>query len=150
VPLARFVPLFERIAEVVQTAHDAGIVHRDLKPQNVMVLTRAGRLLPKLLDFGIAKVLDAALPTKATPVEIPARRAMAETLDDTPAALGGIKTVPGSWTRAGSLIGSPPYMAPELWDGDEIDGRTDQYALAVMAYACLTGRLPFDQRALAE
>ncbi|HTR56413.1 MAG TPA: serine/threonine-protein kinase, partial [Kofleriaceae bacterium] len=51
----RFLPLLERICEVVQTAHDKGIVHRDLKPANVMVLSRAGRLLPKLLDFGIAR-----------------------------------------------------------------------------------------------
>src|SRR5690349_4872313 len=56
-PLERFVPLLERICEVVHTAHEHGIVHRDLKPANVLVLSRAGRLLPKLLDFGIAKVL---------------------------------------------------------------------------------------------
>ena len=56
IPLERFVPLLERICEVVQSAHDQGIVHRDLKPGNVMVLARAGRLLPKLLDLGIAKV----------------------------------------------------------------------------------------------
>src|SRR5262249_49741214 len=53
-PLERFTPLFERICEVVHTAHEQGIVHRDLKPENVMVVTRAGRLLPKLVDFGIA------------------------------------------------------------------------------------------------
>src|SRR5262249_36856807 len=54
-PLAvdRFVPLFERLCEVVQSAHDQGIVHRDIKPSNVMVIERAGRLMPKLLDFGI-------------------------------------------------------------------------------------------------
>src|SRR6185436_1017758 len=58
-PLAlhAFVPFFEHIAEVVQTGHERGIVHRDLKPSNVMVIERAGRLLPKLLDFGIAKLL---------------------------------------------------------------------------------------------
>ncbi|HEX7841130.1 MAG TPA: serine/threonine-protein kinase, partial [Kofleriaceae bacterium] len=62
-PLDQLVPFFERVAEVVQTAHERGIVHRDLKPSNVMVIERAGRLLPKLLDFGIAKLLDdAALP----------------------------------------------------------------------------------------
>src|SRR3954447_925527 len=58
--LEQFVPFFERVAEVVQTAHERGIVHRDLKPSNVMVIERAGRLLPKLLDFGIAKLLDDA------------------------------------------------------------------------------------------
>ena len=52
--LERLVPLVDRICEVVHTAHEQGIVHRDLKPANVMVLARAGRLLPKLLDFGIA------------------------------------------------------------------------------------------------
>src|SRR5258707_1745584 len=61
-PLDQLVPFFERVAEVVQTAHERGIVHRDLKPGNVMVIERAGRLLPKLLDFGIAKLLDDASP----------------------------------------------------------------------------------------
>src|SRR5438105_2823492 len=65
-PLERFVPLLDRICEVVHTAHEQGIVHRDLKPANVMVLARARRLLPKLLDFGIAKGLAfAAAPTPA-------------------------------------------------------------------------------------
>src|SRR5450432_3834776 len=58
-PLARFAPLIERICEVVHAAHEQGIVHRDLKPANVMVMSRAGRLLPKLLDFGIAKAVGA-------------------------------------------------------------------------------------------
>src|ERR1051325_4150177 len=47
-PLDQLVPFFECVAEVVQTAHDRGIVHRDLKPSNVMVIERAGRLLPKI------------------------------------------------------------------------------------------------------
>src|SRR5262245_42419105 len=55
--LERFVPLFEQLCEVVQTAHDQGIVHRDIKPSNVMVIARAGRLMPKLLDFGLAKLV---------------------------------------------------------------------------------------------
>src|SRR5215510_10110951 len=53
--MVRGTPL-DRLAEVIQTAHDQGIVHRDLKPGNVMVLKRAGRLLPKLLDLGIARL----------------------------------------------------------------------------------------------
>jgi serine/threonine protein kinase len=53
--LERFVPLFDQICEVVQSAHDLGIVHRDLKPANVMIRSQAGHLFPKLLDFGLAK-----------------------------------------------------------------------------------------------
>ncbi len=66
-PLTRFISLFDKICEVIQTAHEAGIVHRDIKPANIMVISRAGRLLPKLLDFGIAKDLSiqsAFLPKK--------------------------------------------------------------------------------------
>ncbi len=61
-PLTRFVPLFDRLCEVIQTAHDQGIIHRDIKPANVMVLSRAGRLLPKLLDLGIARLREDAIP----------------------------------------------------------------------------------------
>ncbi len=59
-PLAEFVPFFEHIAEVVHAAHARGIVHRDLKPSNVMVIESGGRLFPKLLDFGISKILGRA------------------------------------------------------------------------------------------
>ena len=54
-PLRLFVPFLERLCEVIETAHEHGIVHRDIKPQNVMVISRAGALMPKLLDLGIAK-----------------------------------------------------------------------------------------------
>src|SRR5688572_16403616 len=57
--LGEFVPFFECIAEVVHAAHNRGIVHRDLKPSNIMVIESGGRLLPKLLDFGISKILAA-------------------------------------------------------------------------------------------
>src|SRR6185503_16325900 len=56
-PLERFVPLLERICEVVHTAHEQGIAHGDLTPDNVIVSSRAGRLLPKLLEFGIARAM---------------------------------------------------------------------------------------------
>jgi WD40 repeat protein/serine/threonine protein kinase len=59
-PLEKFVPLLDKICEVVHTAHEANIIHRDIKPANVMIISRAGRLLPKLLDFGIAKGLNQA------------------------------------------------------------------------------------------
>src|SRR4029078_13290909 len=63
----RFVPLFERLCEVLQSADDQGIVHRDIKPSNVMVIMRAGRLIPKLLDFGIAKLVDTGRTASLAP-----------------------------------------------------------------------------------
>jgi WD40 repeat protein/serine/threonine protein kinase len=62
-PLEKFVPLLDKICEVIHTAHEIGIIHRDIKPANVMVISRAGRLLPKLLDFGIAKGLSQTAAT---------------------------------------------------------------------------------------
>ncbi|MFN0246447.1 MAG: protein kinase domain-containing protein [Kofleriaceae bacterium] len=107
--LERFLPLFDKLCEVVHTAHEQGIIHRDLKPANVMVLSRAGRLLPKLLDLGIAKGGDAPVTDESE-----------------------------------KQVGSPAYMAPEQWvDARKTDARTDVYALGVLAYEVLTGRLPF-------
>jgi WD40 repeat protein/tRNA A-37 threonylcarbamoyl transferase component Bud32 len=135
--LEQFAPLFERICEVVQNAHDHGIVHRDLKPGNVMVLSRAGRLLPKLLDFGIARVLGETEPTieaGSTPAGGPVINAQATTVwvDDR----GG--------TKRGQVMGSPSYMAPEQWiDAASVGPATDIYALGVLAFQALTGKVPF-------
>jgi WD40 repeat protein/serine/threonine protein kinase len=172
-PLDQFVPFFERVAEVVQTAHEHGIVHRDLKPSNVMVIERAGRMLPKLLDFGIAKLHD-DLPgqprhgSEPGSVEVEVRRrrstpvrgtthvsAEAATLpgtappDATAAQLGpeGESTPSSSpaLTRADAMMGSPPYMSPEQWrDSSAVGPRSDLYALGVLAYECMTGRRPFE------
>ncbi|HEY8142870.1 MAG TPA: protein kinase [Kofleriaceae bacterium] len=138
IPLERFVPLLGRICEVVATAHEQGIVHRDLKPANVMVLSRAGQLLPKLLDFGIAKLTGDETPRP--------------TWDGatTPAALAGMELAgDGSssdveLTGEGVAMGSPHYMAPEQWtDAAATDTRTDIYALGVICYQALTGQPPF-------
>jgi WD40 repeat protein len=141
-PVGRFVPLLEKICEVVYTAHQQGIVHRDIKPSNVMVVARAGQLLPKLLDFGIARVTSerdaAAAPPDSGPVagtrSTRPRRATGSGLQGPQAPQG----------PRGPHTGSPPYMAPEQWgDAASADARSDQYALAVLSYEALTGRLPF-------
>ncbi len=136
-PLERFVPLLDRICEVVHSAHEQGIVHRDLKPANVMVLARAGRMLPKLLDFGIAKGL-------ATPEVV----ASADTVDPDDAGIAHTLDAPATsqpgLTQRGAIMGSPHYMAPEQWlDAGSADARTDIYALAILAYEALTGKPPF-------
>jgi WD40 repeat protein/serine/threonine protein kinase len=167
-PLEQFVPFFERVAEVVQTAHERGIVHRDLKPSNVMVIERAGRLLPKLLDFGIAKLLDeAALPqsqdsTRMNAVSGDEHRRVAES-SGRPLNPSEIATLTGTTappaknglqqrlTHADATVGSPPYMSPEQWSNALTVGPgSDLYALGVVAYEALTGRRPFVAQTLSE
>lgn len=135
-PLAldMLVPFFEQVADVVQNAHDHGIIHRDLKPSNVMVLERGGRIFPKLLDFGIAKLVDDVhVEAPGLPVE----------LGDSGAILSGPASSP-NLTQANTTLGSPPYMSPEQWrDPLSVGPRSDLYSLAVMAFEALTGTQPF-------
>ena len=151
-PLDLLVALFEQVAEIVQNAHDHGIVHRDLKPSNVMIIEYAGKIFPKLLDFGIAKLLDDAASAGISSSEfappthpgtgIP-RGLVTGEFDDT---LSPLATGSGDiqLTQANATLGSPPYMSPEQWcDPLSVGPRSDLYALGVMAYEALTGRQPF-------
>ncbi|HEY0987240.1 MAG TPA: protein kinase, partial [Kofleriaceae bacterium] len=168
-PLEQLVPFFERVAEVVQTAHDRGIVHRDLKPSNVMVVERAGRLLPKLLDFGIAKLLDEAAaslpasPTAPPPVSVTDETPEVGDRSDRWVNPSEVATLTGSTappprrgvqqrlTHADATVGSPPYMSPEQWSNAVTVGpSSDLYALGVVAYEALTGRRPFNATTLPD
>lgn len=104
--------LFERVGEAVQHAHENFVVHRDLKPANILV-TADGQ--PKLLDFGVAKLLDAA----------------------------GLADAP--ITRTGGLLMTPAYAAPEQVRGEDITTATDVHALGVLLYELLAGARPFQQ-----
>jgi tRNA A-37 threonylcarbamoyl transferase component Bud32 len=109
------------ICDALQFAHDRGIVHRDIKPENIL-LNKDGQV--KIADFGVAKIIgsDAA---------------------SDPSVRADPSGVSVEVTEAGSVIGTPHYMAPEQHDHPgEVDHRADIYSLGVVFYQMLTGELP--------
>jgi serine/threonine protein kinase len=106
--LPRAIRLATQIAQGLEAAHRAGVIHRDVKPHNVMVLGATDDI--KLMDFGIARLLDSSRP---------------------------------SLTRAGTMMGTPEYMAPEQIDGEDVTEKTDIYAFGLVFYEMLTGTTPF-------
>ena len=117
-PLEQTLRFGVEIADALDKAHRQGIVHRDLKPGNVM-LTKSG---VKLLDFGLAKVLDPKGPV--------------ESLTSVPTAAKDV-------TEAGAILGTLSYMAPEQLEGKKADPRTDIFAFGAMLYEMATGRKAF-------
>ena len=110
-PLAARLELFRRVLSAVQYAHQNLVIHRDLKPSNILI-TREGT--PKLLDFGIAKLLDSAEAAQAA-------------------------TVTQRWQRRLT----PDYASPEQFRGESITTASDVYSLGVVLYQLLTGRSPY-------
>ena len=113
--------LFIQICLAVQHAHQKGVLHRDLKPSNVMVTGQDEAVMPKIIDFGIAKTID---PYGENPGEVT--------------------------HAAEQFIGTPAYMSPEQAAGGhrEVDTRADIYGLGAMLYELLAGRPPFDSKSL--
>jgi eukaryotic-like serine/threonine-protein kinase len=114
-PVRDRLALFLQVCDAVHHAHQKGIIHRDLKPSNVLVAVTDGRPVPKVIDFGVAKVTDPRPPEAAVSTEV------------------------------GTLVGTLEYMSPEQAEVDnpDIDTRADVYALGVLLYELLTGGVPF-------
>jgi len=121
-PPARALNIAAQIADALQASHDQGVIHRDLKPANVLLITREGTPdFVKVFDFGLAKLIG----TRSTPA--------------------------AHHTGAGIVMGTPFYMSPEQCVGDaEVDHRCDIYALGVILFEMLTGRVPFGGEAYGD
>jgi eukaryotic-like serine/threonine-protein kinase len=110
------------VISAVRAAHTKGVVHRDLKPDNIFLARKDGELRVKILDFGIAKLTaEHAGPTGSPQL-----------------------------THAGSILGTPAYMAPEQVANQDVDYRADIWSLGVILYECLSGSRPIEGQNTAE
>jgi serine/threonine protein kinase len=129
--LGRFVAVFEQICQALAYAHSHDVIHRDLKPANVMVGS-FGEV--QVMDWGLAKVLGVDVAPGGDP------EATASTTQ-----VGSLRDTDGSFTQAGSVLGTPAFMPPEHALGaiGEIDACSDVFGLGAILAVVLTGKAPF-------
>jgi formylglycine-generating enzyme required for sulfatase activity len=144
-PWERVLALGKDLARGLGAAHRRGVLHRDIKPGNA-ILTETGEV--KLLDFGLAKLLDLDGPGVAgagvsSPLERE-ERFDAQFMDDP------LEGVPTSALPDGMLVGTPYYMSPEAWAGEELSARSDVYSLGMVLYELCAGQGPFRDVRLRE
>ncbi|MFN0010389.1 MAG: protein kinase domain-containing protein [Phycisphaerales bacterium] len=129
-PLDEALPLARQLAEALEAAHEKGIVHHDLKPAN-LIITPEGRL--KVLDFGLARGGDSALPSSTgLPYASP----------DSPTLTTPARPI-NSPTIAGAIMGTAGYMSPEQARGKQVDKRSDIFSFGCVLYEMLSGAQPF-------
>src|SRR5271169_5546020 len=124
-PIEQILDLGIQIADALDVAHAEGIIHRDIKPSNVFV-TKRGQA--KVLDFGLAKLVPKDM-LQLSPEDSSAARATHDSL-----------------SVVGIISGTPAYMSPEQVRGDDLDRRTDIFALGLLLYEMATGRQAFGGR----
>jgi tRNA A-37 threonylcarbamoyl transferase component Bud32 len=124
-PFERAGKLMVQVCSSLSEAHSKGITHRDIKPENIMILRdEHGLEMAKVLDFGLAKLRE---PDEGT---------------DSATMLESAETATNA-TAEGRVLGTPGYMSPEQARGQDVDHRTDLFALGVLLYEMLSGEAPF-------
>ena len=113
-----------QISDAMAAAHEAGIVHRDLKPGNILI---TGRKRVKVVDFGLAKLVDPDASADSSSASAETQTALASPV----------------YTVAGMIVGSLAYMSPEQAEGKPIDARSDIFAFGLVLYEMLAGRPAF-------
>ncbi len=115
----RAIRIMQPVCAALDEAHGAGMIHRDLKPENIFLTNQGGKEdFPKVLDFGLAKVTEKQM--------------------------GHMSMM--HLTQQGAVFGTPEFMSPEQATGSELDRRSDIYALGLILYEMLTGKLPFEAK----
>jgi serine/threonine-protein kinase len=117
----RVAKVMDGICDSLGEAHQQGIVHRDIKPENIFLEPQPHPDFVKVLDFGIAKIVS-----------------------------GDGSNMGPALTAAGQTLGTLEYMSPEQLMGQQLDGRSDLYAVGILAYEMLTGNLPFQVKTPGE
>jgi serine/threonine-protein kinase len=115
-PAARAVAIARHVVAGMRAFHEAGVVHRDLKPENILLLDGVEHDFAKVLDFGVAKLLDS---------------------EPRPPGENDV-------TRAGHVVGTPAYLSPEQARLQQLDARSDIYSFGVMLFEMVSGRRPFE------
>ncbi len=134
--LREILAVFAAAARGIAAAHDVGLVHRDIKPDNIMVgrddrdADAVGRV--RVLDFGLARVAGPRAAASGDPFE-----GVSSQLDQ-------------QLTVAGTIMGTPVYMAPEQYAGQPVDARSDVYSLCVALWEAVHGQRPFAGSSLGE
>jgi eukaryotic-like serine/threonine-protein kinase len=124
VSASRAAQLMVPVLRALACAHDHQIIHRDLKPDNIFV-TDSGTV--KVLDFGISKLIHESQPK-------PAVDAVTTTDENVPPS--------PDLTRHGAIIGTLPYLSPEQWNAEELDFRSDLWAVGIILFQLVVGKHP--------